>query len=142
MKIYLAGYTGRKPEQFEQLSNLLDAIIVDIRLSPLSRVAHWDNSALKARFRDRYTWIQDLGNENYKNGGPIKIRNLDRGIGRVVALPWSATILICACPNAHSCHRTVVGHGFTAKGHDVEEIDWGILAGKPKKEVAWQSSLF
>lgn len=131
MKIYLAGYAGRKPEQLKQLSDVLEATVVDIRLSPRSRVPYWDSSALKSLLGSNYVWVRELGNVNYKGFGEISILDMTRGVDRVVGiglLSGKDMILLCACKNGCDCHRTVVGKRFTDLGFEVQEVDWSIIA--------------
>ncbi|OGF05220.1 MAG: hypothetical protein A2W00_04540 [Candidatus Eisenbacteria bacterium RBG_16_71_46] len=45
--IYLAGYTGRKPERLRDLATQLDAIVCDIRYAPRSRAPYWSKEALE-----------------------------------------------------------------------------------------------
>lgn len=130
MKIYLAGYTGRKPEQLKQLSDALNAAVVDIRLSPRSRVAYWEKSALQTLLGTRYIWVKELGNVNYK-GGPIQILDIGNGMDRAVGYctyQKGNMICLCACKEGHSCHRFVVGKGFADLGFEVQEVDWSIIA--------------
>lgn len=131
MKIYLAGYTGRKPEQLKQLSDALEATVVDIRLSPRSRVPYWEKSALQSLLGTRYTWVKELGNVNYKGLGGINILDMQRGIDRLIgvnAVNSGNMILLCACKDGHSCHRSVVGERLVEVGFNVQEVDWSIIA--------------
>ena len=44
--IYTCGYTGRTPAGLRGLAVDHDALVVDIRYSPTSRVPHWREGAL------------------------------------------------------------------------------------------------
>src|SRR3989304_1754216 len=46
-KLYTLGYTGLKPETILAAAEYLNALIVDIRISPLSRVPHWNQAHLR-----------------------------------------------------------------------------------------------
>ncbi len=86
------------------------AYLVDIRLSPRSRMPAFNQNALQARFQKRYIHMPDLGNVNYRNGEPIKIAHPGRGISRLVnGLNQGYTlILMCGCKDYSSCHRHTV----------------------------------
>ncbi len=86
------------------------AYLVDIRLSPRSRMPAFNQNALQARFQKRYIHMPDLGNVNYRNGEPIKIAHPGRGISRLVnGLNQGYTlILMCGCKDYESCHRHAV----------------------------------
>lgn len=126
MKIYLAGYTGRKPDQLKKVAEHLNLTVVDIRLSPRSRVSYWSKQSLQLLLGNRYVWIKELGNLNYK-GGPIQISDIGNGTDRAVgicSLFKTDMLLLCACEHGFSCHRSVVGAEFARQGFQVEEIDW------------------
>ncbi len=44
--IYTFGYTGKKPSDLKAEAERLDAVVVDIRFSPNSRVPHWRMTTL------------------------------------------------------------------------------------------------
>jgi hypothetical protein len=126
---FLTGYTGkptRTPAQLLQLAINLEAIVVDSRYSPRSRVQHWNRDWLRFALQDRYRWLQDFGNEAYKLG-TIRLSNPNGGIFRLDALGVSRAIVLCACADGETCHRKQVGEYLAANGWEVREVtaqDW------------------
>jgi len=113
MKVYPIGYSA--PGTRATIDALLQAdertMLVDVRYSVSSkRKPDWSGTALKERYGSRYLWLQDLGNVNYYNGGPITLCRPERGISRIVALLCKGynLILLCTCPEYDSCHRKVI----------------------------------
>lgn len=65
--IYTLGYSGWKIEEIEATLTRLDAVLVDVRMIPRSRWApQWNGTALHNRLGDRYVWLKEFGNRNYK----------------------------------------------------------------------------
>lgn len=127
MKVYLFGYAGYTSAQLEKAANALGAVVVDIRFSSRSRNPQWSGLTLWRLFGDeRYLHVPQLGNVNYKNGGEIKIFNLDLGVRRMCRFMEergaAAAILVCGCKDAAGCHRTVVGDALRAMGYEVQEL--------------------
>jgi hypothetical protein len=105
--LYTAGYgrAGWDPESLLERAEELDAIIVDIRLSPKSRIPEWRKSYLAALWGRRYWHCHDLGNVNYK-GGPIVLQNPETGVRSVLEiLERQSVILLCVCADVARCHR-------------------------------------
>lgn len=150
---YLAGYLGHTPAELLARARDIDAFIVDIRFNPHSRLPEWRKGRLESFCCGRYFECPELGNVNYKNGGPIKIKELGSGIEQVSRLAAMRTskgdcnqgattnlptplfayhynpkpqpmILLCACREADTCHRKVVGNALAARGWAVRELDW------------------
>lgn len=106
--IYTVGYSGWTPAQLQERAILLDAVVLDIRLSPTSRRPEWRSDALARLLGDRYKGCPDLGNINYRISEPIVLAN--PGPGVVVAgsrLRRRNIMLLCACRDASLCHRSV-----------------------------------
>lgn len=108
-KLYTLGYTGRKPEDIAVIAKGLGAVIVDIRMSPVSRVACWNGYALRS-FLDihgvRYEHVPDLGNVNYRSSQPITIQSMETGAMRLATLLEAAPcVILCACEHYDECHR-------------------------------------
>src|SRR5664279_4232291 len=67
MTIYTLGYSGWKIEEVEAVVSRLDAILVDVRMVPRSRWAPgWNATVLHARLGEKYVWLKEFGNRNYK----------------------------------------------------------------------------
>ncbi len=53
-------------------------------------------------------WVQELGNQAFKEGGGIRLLDPERGVARVKELLASRpVILLCACRQVENCHRRV-----------------------------------
>jgi len=103
--IYTIGYSGWKPEQLAAKVADLGALLVDVRFSPRSRAPQWTKKSLcELVGAENYLHCKDLGNENYKSGGPIKLHNPDAALDalRDVQRPL---ILLCGCKDHTVCHR-------------------------------------
>lgn len=110
MKIYDLGYQSIKNASLlVQVVNSLNAIVVDVRLSPRSRDPQWNRKALLTSLGERYVHVEALGNLNYKVAAPIVIKDLPAGLlflGHYLEL--GPVILLCACWDRHHCHRKVI----------------------------------
>jgi hypothetical protein len=116
MTIYTLGYSGWKIEDVGAVLDRLDAILVDVRMVPRSRWAPaWNASALAARFGDRYLWLREFGNVNYKGTfEQIEIADFPTGISVLsnrTGQPFEGAkniILLCGCRDVNVCHRKVL----------------------------------
>ena len=132
---FIAGYSGHTPEQLRASTEALGkrvgpfgAIVLDIRKMPASRwQPQWGKGRLSETLFPYYEHVPDLGNVNYKEPEKgIQIADLAAGIQRVEfhARRGFVPILLCACKEAASCHRTVVADALRAEGWDVWELLW------------------
>ena len=121
--IHTFGYHGWPAKKLIDHICTRDRILVDIRLSPKSRIWTWTNYSLMHELPGRYRWLADLGNRNYK-GGPIEIAAMDRGIAAVEELVTTGhdLVLLCFCRSYDTCHRRVVAEALRERGHMVEEL--------------------
>ncbi len=133
---YLTGYTGRPtraPAQLLQLAINLDALVVDSRFNPVSRWAtQWSRIPLQRVLGDRYLWLQEFGNSAYKDN-KIKLVNPASGLAYLESINESRAIILCACADGQTCHRTQVGWFLAANGWEVREVtkeEWGNANGK------------
>jgi uncharacterized protein (DUF488 family) len=110
MKIYTIGYCGRSPASILKFLEQVDGVAVDVRMVPRSYVASYNGSAFAKSLGARYRHVQEFGNSNYKNGGPIKVVDLAAGAGKLADLLASgkAVVLMCGCPDVSECHRKTV----------------------------------
>jgi hypothetical protein len=92
-------------------------------MAPRSRVAAFNGTAFSRLLGERYYWLSDFGNVNYKNGGPITIANFDKGIERLGPLrnAGRAIVLLCGCPDVDVCHRKVLAERL-AEQWDAEVV--------------------
>ena len=86
--------------------------LVDIRKSPTSKRVEWTQDMLKQEPGLFYSWLPDLGNDNYSSRGaaPIAIHDMECGLvelERLLSLHGRAC-LMCACAFPDECHRQIV----------------------------------
>lgn len=106
--LYTLGYSKAKAEHLHAYAQKHDLTVVDVRLSPRSRVAEWNGGRLKALLGARYVHVPALGNINYKSDGPITLADPEAGIKTVAALlERGPVVLLCACADVTTCHRRV-----------------------------------
>lgn len=121
-QVYTIGYSGRKPEEIKRIVRDMDAVLFDIRFSPRSRIPQWAGSNVSALVgAGSYRHLEALGNSNYKGDGPVEIVNYSAGLAAILASD-RPVILMCACTDPTTCHRTVVAHMLAADGLEVVEI--------------------
>jgi hypothetical protein len=111
MKIYPCGYSVDSAVIAELLETDPTLLLIDLRLTPDSRMAAWKRSYLIETYGDRYGWFgQTLGNVNYSNSGPIRLANPVPGIASLVDLLQQGhnLLLLCGCACYHMCHRRLV----------------------------------
>jgi uncharacterized protein (DUF488 family) len=111
--LYTIGYahpTARP--QIERLMQQEQTILLDIRSSPYSRWALWKKQALMHRYGQRYRWERRLGNLKYHHQErEIELAEGHRqAVEHVASMLFQGTslILLCACKDARTCHRTLV----------------------------------
>jgi uncharacterized protein (DUF488 family) len=112
MLIYTIGYSGWKIEDVEAVLERLDAILVDVRMVPRTRwTPAWNSSVLHDRLGDRYVWLREFGNRNYKGTfEQIEIADFPAGEKRLRELTATgkAVVLMCGCRDVNICHRKVL----------------------------------
>jgi uncharacterized protein (DUF488 family) len=116
MIIYTIGYSGWKIEDVETVLERLDAILVDVRMVPRTRwTPLWNGSVLHDRLGDRYIWLREFGNKNYKGTfEQIEIADFTTGQKRLHELSGLSfegaknVILMCGCRDVNVCHRKVL----------------------------------
>ena len=110
MKIYTLGYSGWSVEAIKTFLESVNGVAVDVRMVPRSRVAAFNGTAFSRLLGDRYYWLSDFGNVNYKSNGPIAITDFDKGVERLLPLRKAgrAIVLLCGCPDVNVCHRKVL----------------------------------
>lgn len=111
MKIYTWGYIASSYDDLRAYLRATGALLVDVRLSPYSRLPLWHGDAIQRAVQPcDYIHVAALGNVNYKGGGPIRLRDPEAGYRRIAAmlertLEPRDIILMCACYDATTCHR-------------------------------------
>lgn len=113
--LYTFGYSGRLPDQLQALVEQLDAVVVDIRFSPRSRIPDWNGGRLQKLLGKRYRHLRALGNRNYK-GGPVEFVDLAAGVVEVgELLRQQPVVLLCVCADVQRCHRLLAAEAIAAR---------------------------
>jgi len=122
--LYTVGYTGHTPTTIKAQVVQLKAHLLDIRYSPDSRHARWHKHHLAELFGDVYHHVPELGNVNYKNGGPVTLANYEAGFAQVTRLLPQPIVLMCACKVYNRCHRKIVADRLTEdlEGVSIREL--------------------
>ena len=117
LTLYTFGYLATSAERtFAELIQIRTPI-VDIRYKPTSRHYQYNLEMLERRDGILYYWIEDLGNEHYKqaltgrhNEPRIKLHNAPWGLLQLKAIldTHSRAALLCACVSPTTCHRRMV----------------------------------
>lgn len=112
------GYRGRTLDELRTARKKLNALIVDVRLVPQSRLAQFRRRALAREFGDDYCWLRAFGNINYKNpAGGVHLVEAVAGVAAFEQLGISPTrpaLLLCGCPTL-DCHRVAVARLLVEK---------------------------
>jgi len=125
-RLYLVGYTGKKPEDLHRRVTELGAVLVDARYRPFSRNARWNKSNLEQMFGASYMHLEAWGNLNYKSGFPIQIADYDAGLKVVLRLlKQKPVVLMCVCKNLSLCHIANLSYRLEDE-EDVECIELGM----------------
>ena len=119
-KIFTTGYTGKSINDLRPMLEASDAILIDIRFAPYSRIMHWQKVYLKALLGNLYRHNPNLGNRTYKEN-KVTIQNLQLGLETVLSLNENA-VLMCACDKAEDCHRRLIIEELDERGIENEEL--------------------
>jgi uncharacterized protein (DUF488 family) len=113
---YQVGYTGVSVHAFTQTVKRLNAVVIDVRLSPFGR-PDFSKHSLTQLLGSRYVHVPDFGNLNYRGPGPTKLKNFERGFQTIENLVRSGRTLIfmCACRDYSQCHRKDVCEAITRR---------------------------
>ena len=134
--IFTTGYARlREPALLGLYAVELDAIVVDVRLSPWTRFNGWARRDLEARLGERYRWVEAFGNVNYREQGRPRLKDPEAGVQQVAPLlEHHNVILLCGCADPLTCHRHVVAETLSSATNcpvtDLPlEDDHSVLAG-------------
>ena len=117
--IITCGYGGKSRDRLWAWVKRHDAVVVDIRFSPISRDPQWNGRELCKAFFGRYEHCAAWGNRNHANKTlPVDIADFDYGWEKVDALrsgpDGRRVVLLCGCPQLVGCHR----HTIASMIHD------------------------
>ncbi len=98
--------------QIERLMQQERTMLLAIRSCPYSRWAWWKKPALMHRSGQRSRWERRLGNLNFhhQQRGIELAEGRRQAVEQVTSMLFQGTslILLCACKDARTCHRTLV----------------------------------
>jgi len=135
MKHYTLGYTGYTVAQISALAKERDAVVFDIRFRPYGRNVAFNKSRFESALQERYQYIGELGNVNYKlEMKDTRFVDFETGIARIVASD-KPVIIMCACKDYFNCHRSIVAAHLRTLGFEVEDI-------RPRPLIPPQFQLF
>lgn len=126
-KIYTFGTQRRKLEELVNLVDEYDAIVIDVRYAPYSRVPEWNQPDMRYALGSGYYYsVCALGNVNYRqHDAPIKLADPKAGIEiiRKVMEDFKSVILVCYEEAPADCHRSIVATLLSeALGYPVEHL--------------------
>jgi len=122
--IYLAGYAGWTHADLvarltaQGVTEADDWALLDIRHAPFSRFSpEWDRATLAKTFQ-HYQHYSEWGNLNYKRNLGVGIMVADYAAGRIrlAQIPQKHQVLLCACRNPATCHRTALADLLRLEG--------------------------
>ena len=124
VEIYTWGYQGRQVDALVEVVRRegID-LVVDVRGNPYSRRPGWRKEQLEEVLEDRYRWVGGLGNENYRDGGPPRLRDPHRGMKELMgAISEGANrlLLLCYERDWRECHRLMIVERVQRRLHDVQ----------------------
>lgn len=122
--VYSVGYSGFPHDALLDLIRARNLLLIDVRLKPASRFQpHWNRNALAAALPERYGWLPELGNLNYKGDGPVRLQDERTGLVKLRQLLESRDIaLLCACSDPATCHRTFISDILAREGYPVVHL--------------------
>ena len=128
IKFYTTSYAGRDINDLKPMLGALDAMLVDVRLSPIGGdMMRWRQIYLKALLREKYRHISQLGSRADR-AGRNQIQHLDLGLKILLSFQANA-VLMCECSDAKDCHRLLIARELRNRGFEAEELnDWKAAA--------------
>lgn len=123
IKFYTTGFARQDINALKPMLTALDAVLVDVRLFPVSELMRWRQIYLKSLLRERYRHIAQLGSRRDRFGN-IQIQHLDLGIKILFSFQANA-VLMCECFDFVECHRVIIAKELERRNFEVEELgDW------------------
>ena len=118
--VYTTGYQGQKLVVLEAFLAAYDCDLFDIRFKPWSPNPQYTKAAFAARFGDRYRHVVELGNRLYKTES-IEFVDFEAGLRMIAANP-RPVVLLCACADPSTCHRTAAARILAERGFTITEL--------------------
>lgn len=115
--LYTFGYLSSKGSRILSELVAVKTPIIDVRYNPTSKRYEWKQETLRASLGALYMWIQELGNEWYKQAltgkftePHIKLSSPEQGIAKLKSVldAHGRAAIFCACANKTACHRIAV----------------------------------
>jgi hypothetical protein len=134
-KLLPLGYVAPlAPAQIERLMQSPSLLLVDLRFHPASRLPVWRQAALQDRYGERYIWLgEDLGNVNYKSGGPITIAHPASGV--------KALLSYVNCPRLEAGSFDVVAHVGSSQANQFDAYRQASCRSKKKLALCMARSV-
>lgn len=127
--VFTTGYQGASLDELAAFLEAHDADLFDIRFKPWSPNPQYTKAAFAHRFGARYHHVVELGNRLYKTGA-IELVDFEAGLRRIAAHP-RPVVLLCACTDPTSCHRTAAARLLVERGFTVTELRTAPAASPP-----------
>ena len=130
LPIYTTGYAAwGSLRAFQAALERTNALVVDVRETPYSKMPDWTGENLAAKLGASYAQIREWGNTARKRGG-IQIADFEGGLRRLIKLtPAQPVLLLCGCRDYGTCHRATLADKLIDRGFSVQE--YSIVAEKP-----------
>jgi hypothetical protein len=113
--VYTWGYRGADPAELATLRERLGAIVVDVRFH--ADAGHvWRADRLRRLLgAAHYAETPAFGNPFYRGDGPLSLADPEEAVRRLAPLVRERPLLLlCACPQAHTCHRRLAASYLSA----------------------------
>lgn len=120
IKFYTTGFSGKDINDLKPMLDRLDAMLIDVRFSPINELMRWRQIYLKTLLREKYHHLPQLGNRAFREGRAV-IQHLDLGIKILLSLN-SIAVLMCECADLKTCHRHVIAEELRRKGYEAKEM--------------------
>jgi uncharacterized protein (DUF488 family) len=118
--LYTYGYLAGALADLERYA-AEGALILDIRINPTSRNPLYRQGHLKRVLGEAYHWCPELGNPNYKSGGPPALADETAGMAALETLAdRQPVVMLCACRDWRECHRRLAAEAFVARHPEAE----------------------
>lgn len=122
LPIYTTGYAAWSSlRAFQAALARTNALVVDVRETPYSKMPDWTGENLAATLGANYAHIREWGNTARKRGG-IQIADFEGGLRRLIRLtPARPVVLMCGCRDYSTCHRATLADKLRVRGFSVQE---------------------